>query len=144
MRRGYNVKDVDSDVFIKKYAQHLKKSGKITVPEWTEVVKTGVANELSPVDPDWFYVRAAALARRLYIQPEGGVGRLRKRYGKKNNRRGSKPSHKSKASGKIIRVILQQLEKSEILEKVKDNGPRRVSSKGRRDMDIIANQIKHN
>lgn len=26
------------------------------LPEWTDIVKTGVLKELAPYDPDWYYV----------------------------------------------------------------------------------------
>lgn len=47
-----------ADAFITAYASHLKRSGKIDVPIWVDIVKTGAYKELGPYDPDWFYVRA--------------------------------------------------------------------------------------
>jgi hypothetical protein len=44
--------------FITAYASHLKRSGKLEVPTWVDIVKTGAYKELAPYDPDWFYVRA--------------------------------------------------------------------------------------
>ena len=32
--------------------------GKIEVPTWVDIVKTGAYKELAPYDPDWYYVRA--------------------------------------------------------------------------------------
>lgn len=60
-----NVKDCPADAFIKAYANHLKRSGKIEVPTWVDVVKTGTFKELAPYDPDWFYVRAGEFIRHL-------------------------------------------------------------------------------
>jgi hypothetical protein len=34
-------------------AAHFKKSAKIEVPEWADIVKTGTFKELCPQDPDW-------------------------------------------------------------------------------------------
>lgn len=28
------------------------------LPDWTDIVKTGVLKELAPYDPDWYYIRA--------------------------------------------------------------------------------------
>ena len=39
------------------------------------------SNELPPQDIDWFYVRAAAVARHVYMRKTVGVGRLRKAHG---------------------------------------------------------------
>jgi small subunit ribosomal protein S19e len=54
---GVTVKDVSSHDFVKAYAAYLKRTGKLDVPKWVDVVKTGTAKELAPIDPDWFYVR---------------------------------------------------------------------------------------
>lgn len=56
-----NVKDCPANAFIKAYANHLKRSGKLEVPVWVDTVKTGTFKELGPYDPDWFYVRAGEL-----------------------------------------------------------------------------------
>jgi small subunit ribosomal protein S19e len=36
-----SVKDVNAHEFIKTYAEYLEKSGRIEVPPWVDVVKTG-------------------------------------------------------------------------------------------------------
>ena len=57
--RNFQLVVVNSaDAFITAYASHLKRSGKIDVPIWVDIVKTGAYKELGPYDPDWFYVRA--------------------------------------------------------------------------------------
>jgi len=33
-------------------------SGKLEIPKWVDIVKTGTNKELAPYDPDWFYIRA--------------------------------------------------------------------------------------
>jgi small subunit ribosomal protein S19e len=48
--------------------------------------------------------------------PTIGVQKLRIKYGGNKNR-GHKPSRFYKSSGKIIRLILQQLEKAEFIKK---------------------------
>lgn len=54
---GVTVRDVDAHKFVRAYAAHLKRSGKLEVPAWVDVIKTGKAKELAPYDPDWFYTR---------------------------------------------------------------------------------------
>merc|ERR1711964_233842 len=76
----YGVKDVQSQAFVVELAKYLKRSGKIVLPKYVDYVKTGVAKELAPYNPDWFYIRAAALARRAYVRPGTGVGGFRKVY----------------------------------------------------------------
>jgi len=45
----------------------------IEVPSWVDIVKTGPYKDLAPYDPDWYYVRAAAIARQVYIKGGRGV-----------------------------------------------------------------------
>eukprot|EP00420_Gonyaulax_spinifera_P008968 CAMPEP_0197945428 /NCGR_PEP_ID=MMETSP1439-20131203/125905_1 /TAXON_ID=66791 /ORGANISM="Gonyaulax spinifera, Strain CCMP409" /LENGTH=211 /DNA_ID=CAMNT_0043568683 /DNA_START=84 /DNA_END=716 /DNA_ORIENTATION=+ len=75
------VKDVLADKFISSFAQHLKRQGRFEMPKWADVVKTGKAKELPPLDPDWLYVRTASMVRKLYIRGGTGVGGFRKVYG---------------------------------------------------------------
>jgi len=51
-----------AEAFISAYASHLKRSGKLEVPTWVDIVKTGSFKELAPYDPDWFYIRAGQLS----------------------------------------------------------------------------------
>ncbi|GLI63517.1 hypothetical protein VaNZ11_006502 [Volvox africanus] len=135
-----SVKDVPAEDFIKHYAEHLKANDKIQLPSWVDVVKTGTFKELAPYDPDWYYVRAASVARKLYIRQNMGVGLFRIQYGGRNKVRGSKPEYRSKASGGVVRHILKQLEECGLVEKAPEKG-RRLTSNGQRDMDQIAGRI---
>ncbi|KAG2436344.1 hypothetical protein HXX76_006653 [Chlamydomonas incerta] len=135
-----SVKDVPAEDFIKAYAAHLKANDKIQLPSWVDVVKTGKFKELAPYDPDWYYVRAASVARKLYIRQGMGVGLFRTQYGGRNKRRGSKPEFQSKASGGLVRHIMKQLEECGLMEKAPEKG-RRLTANGQRDMDQIAGRI---
>ena len=151
-----------ADQFIAAYASHLKRSGKLEVPTWVDLVKTGHYKELAPYDPDWFYVRAgasdklllhftdtltccscrikpAAVARHIYLRKHVGVGALAKLHGGRN-RRGNRPSHHADASTSVQRKVVQALEKIGVLEK-SDNGGRKISQDGQRDLDRIATAV---
>ena len=141
MGKPTSLKDVDQHEIVHQIAGFLKKSGKVKVPEWADVVKLGKHKELAPTDPDWYYVRAASIARRLYIRSPTGVGALRKVYGT-NKRRGTTPNHFSKASGAVIRKALQTLESLKWVEK-RPEGGRRISKQGRKDLDRIASQVRN-
>ncbi|KIW15067.1 40S ribosomal protein S19 [Exophiala spinifera] len=141
---GVTVRDVDAQKFINAYADFLKRQGKLQIPGWVDTVKTSHSNELPPQSPDWFYVRAAAVARHVYLRKSVGVGRLRKVHGSTKNR-GSRPSHHVDASGSVDRKVMQALEKLGILEKVDEDdegasgkGGRRITQAGMRDLDRIA------
>ncbi|KAJ3100757.1 40S ribosomal protein S19 [Physocladia obscura] len=136
---GITVKDVSAHSFVKAYAAYLKRTGKLEVPKWVDIVKTATHKELAPYDPDWFYVRAASVARHIYLRKQVGVGALRKNYGGRKNR-GNKPHHHSDASGSVLRKVLQALEKIKVLEKDEVKG-RVISQDGQKDLDRIAAQI---
>merc|ERR1712230_132263 len=125
---GVTVRDVDAQKFIVAYADFLKRQGKLQIPGWVDTVKTSHSNELPPQSPDWFYVRAAAVARHGY---------LRKVHGSTKNR-GSRPSHHVGASGSVDRKVMQSLEKIGVLEQDEDKGGRRITQSGQRDLDRIA------
>ena len=111
-------------------------TGKIEVPVWVDIVKTGHFKEQAPYNPDWFYVRAAALARHIYLRKAVGIGHLRKFHGGASNR-GFRPSHHADASGSVQRKVVQGLEGIGVLEK-DPKGGRRISQDGMRDLDRIA------
>jgi small subunit ribosomal protein S19e len=67
MAGGATVKDVNPHDFVKAYAAYLKRSGRLEVPRWVDLVKTGPYKELAPYDPDWFYIRAGILICDNYL-----------------------------------------------------------------------------
>ncbi|KAI1075477.1 40S ribosomal protein S19 [Whalleya microplaca] len=123
--------------FIDAYAAFLKRQGKLPVPGWVDTVKTGPSRELPPQSPDWWYVRAASVARHVYVRKTVGVGRLRKVHGNAKNR-GTRPSKHVDASASVDRKILQALEKIGVLEQDEEKGGRRITQSGQRDLDRIA------
>ncbi|KAL1918374.1 40S ribosomal protein eS19 [Calcarisporiella thermophila] len=139
MAGGVTVKDVNAHDFVKAYAAHLKRAGKLEVPKWVDMVKTGAYKELAPYDPDWFYVRAAAVARHIYLRNGVGVGALKRLHGGRK-RRGTRPSHHAESSGSVARKVLQSLEKVGVLEK-DSNGGRKITQDGQRDLDRIASSL---
>lgn len=137
-----NVYDVDQGELIEKAAEELKKVEEVKAPEWANFVKTGTHKERAPLDKDWWYLRAASVLRRVYRLGPIGVSKLRTKYGGKKNR-GVKPGKFFKASGNILRKVLQQLEKAELVkndDKSKRKG-RVITPKGKSFLDKIATQL---
>merc|ERR1712137_105831 len=114
--QGVTVKDVAADQFVIAYAAHLKRTGKCEVPKWADLVKTGQFKELAPYDQDWFFIRAASMARKIYLRQGMGVGAFKKVYGGRKSR-GTLPEHYVTGSGSIARAALLQLEAMKIVEK---------------------------
>ncbi|KAL5725856.1 Small ribosomal subunit protein eS19x [Ranunculus cassubicifolius] len=139
METGKTVKDVPPRLFVEAYSAHLKRSGKMELPHWTDIVKTGTFKELAPYDADWYYVRAASMARKIYLRQGLGVGGFRKIYGG-SKRNGSRPPHFCKSSGSVARNILHQLQSMNIVD-LDPKGGRIITSSGRRDLDQVAGRI---
>jgi len=133
------LQDISAPTFIKYFSRHLRRTGKVEPPKWAELVKTGITRYNAPANPDWYFVRAASILRRIYLTPGIGIGAFREMYGGLNRRRKGR-CHHSPAAGAIIRHALHQLEKLQLVEKA-PNGGRRVTKTGRRDLDRIAAQI---
>ncbi len=122
----------------KKLAEALKGLEEFKAPDWVNFVKTGVSKERVPEDVDFWYKRSASILRNLYLRGVVGVGTFRTRYGGRK-RRGGRPDEFRKASGKIIRIILQQAEKVGLVEKVAQGKQfgRRLTQAGRDFLDGI-------
>ena len=134
--------EVEAGKFNEKLAEELKKLGEFKAPEWANYVKSGSGKSRPPIDEDFWFKRAASILRQLYVKKLVGVERLKTRYGSRKNR-GMQPEKFAKASGKIIRVILQQAEKAGLVEKseTKKKG-RKLSDKGIKFLDEVAEKVK--
>jgi small subunit ribosomal protein S19e len=133
--------DVPADALISRLSDYMKGNiRELSPPEWASYVKTGSHVERAPHDPDWWYVRAASMMRKLYTKGPIGVSHLRKEYGGRK-RMGVRPAHFRKAGGNIIRTLLQQMESAGLVQKDGIKG-RVVSSKGRSLLDALSSQIK--
>jgi len=137
--RGICVRDVAAADFITAYAEHLKNSDKFELPVWADLVKTSTTKELAPYGEDWYYIRAASVARKVYLRPGVGVGQLRKWYGSGYGP-GVRSVHFKRANAGIIRSVLLQLENMKVTEPCASGG-RRMTRVGQQDLDRIANAL---
>jgi small subunit ribosomal protein S19e len=82
------------------------------------------------------------MLRKIYLIGPIGVNKLRVKYGNKANM-GMAPERFVIGSGNIIRKILQQLEKAELVKQdtIKNHKGRVLTTKGRSMMDKLAAQI---
>jgi len=132
-----SIYDIPVDEFNKKLAEALKTLGEFKMPEWAKFVKTSAHKERPPQDNEFWHKRAASILRQIYIKGPVGVNRLKTKYGGRKNR-GMKPEEFRKASGKIIRTILQQAEKAGFVEKFKGKkSGRKLTEKGKLFLDSI-------
>ena len=138
-----DIYEIEAEKLIVAIAEELKKNPDFKIPEWAYFVKTGISKSRPPVDREWWYKRAASILRQAYTRGIIGVNRLRTKYGSKQNR-GVRPKKFKKASGKNIRVILQQAEKAGFLEKFKGTKRtgRRLTPQGREFLEKIASKFR--
>lgn len=120
----------DPQEYNKKLAEALKEVPEFLAPEWVGFVKSGAGKERPIDDPDFWYNRSASILRQLYKRGVVGVSRLRNKYGNRQ-RRGVRPPEFKRASGKIIRTILQQCDKAGFTEVVKETKGLRKKKPGR-------------
>ncbi len=132
------VYDVPADMLIRHVAEKLKEMEEFKPPEWAGFVKTGVHKERSPEQKEWWYVRVAAIFRKVYTDGPVGIERLRTAYGGRE-RRGAKRPRFRKGSGSIISEALQQLEKAGFVTKTSEG--RMVTSAGRSFLDRMASEL---
>ncbi|MEM5812776.1 MAG: 30S ribosomal protein S19e [Candidatus Aenigmatarchaeota archaeon] len=133
-----NIKEVEPEKLIKVLSEELKKI--IEMPEWAKYVKTGVNRERPPEQEDWWWTRAASILRRIAIDGPIGVQKLRTYYGGLK-RLGHQPSHFRKGGGKIIRTILQQLEKAGLVTRIERKG-RVLTPEGQKFINKAIKEIK--
>ncbi|KAG2243055.1 hypothetical protein Bca52824_095108 [Brassica carinata] len=126
-----------SETDLKEYLEHfyvfsliLALTNVMFLHQFSYIVKTGKLKELAPYDPDWYYIRAASMARKVYLRGGLGVGAFRRIYGG-SKRNGSRPPHFCKSSGGVARHILQQLQTMNIVD-LDTKGGRKITSSGQR------------
>ena len=134
--------NVPAEELIDEVAKKLQSDKNIKLPEGNMFNKTGPNCENPPENSDWWYVRCAAILRKIYIKDGMGVERLRAEYGGKRDC-GSKAYRAVSGSGSIVRRALQQLETAGYVKKVKGKG-RVVTSKGRSFLDNVSKDVLKN
>ena len=93
-----------------------------------------------PSQDDFWYIRSASILRRFYMDNSVGVERLRSYFGGRK-RRGHQPPEFRRASGNIIRKIVQQLEASGLVEKNSNKMGRKLTAQGRKLLDKVAHEV---
>lgn len=133
------VYDVPPRALISRLAERLKSDERLNPPEWADFVKTGVHKRKAPIQEDWWYVRVAAVLRKVYIKGPIGVERLSSEFGGSVDR-GVKPYKAKKGSRAIVRTALKQLEELGYVVNEKGKG-RSVSPPGRSLLDNVSHEV---
>lgn len=141
------VEEVCPVKLIEKLSSALKEEKKVSRPAEADYIKTGHGKENAPEDPNWYYIRAASILRKLYMEEVKNPAKLKHGFGtlwfarvystSKNN--GHKPSHTVTGSKSLVRGILQGLEKSMLVARVQKGG-RRLTPTGKAYIESIASK----
>tara|TARA_Y100000310_G_C20686319_1_gene819252 strand:- start:7 stop:594 length:588 start_codon:yes stop_codon:yes gene_type:complete len=136
------VQEVNTAQLLELIKGELKKTESIKAPVWAKFVKTGAGRDRPPVELDWWHTRASSILRWVYLRGPVGVNKLRVKYGNRANM-GMAPERFVKSSGNIIRKILQQLEKAELIKQdtIKGHKGRVVTTKGKSMLDKLSTTI---
>lgn len=132
------AKEVAAAKLIERAKEEVKKFPEVKPPKWSKFAKSSVSRERPPSQPDFWYIRASSILRRVYLDGPIGVQRLRTFYGGRK-RKGTEPAHFRKGSGSVIRKILQQLESAGLVEKTESG--RKITNKGRKFLDKMAYEV---
>ncbi len=146
--------DIPAEILNPALAARLEETKSVSTPEWAEFVKTGVDRERPPSQENWWFLRSAAILRKVSRDGPIGVTHLAQAFGgRKDN--GASPNTPGVASRHIIRTALQQLETSGLVEKVAgrivddENGDslqlfkgRRITAAGHKMIDNVAHECR--
>lgn len=137
--------DVHVDLLLPVVSERLQSEATLTPPEWAEYVKTGVHRERIPDQPDWWYMRAAAMLRKIAINGPLGSKAVAGLYGGARDRGGS-PDRAKRGSRHIARTLMQQLEDAGLLvERRSDGGVgygRGITGAGQALLDAAASEVR--
>jgi small subunit ribosomal protein S19e len=136
-----SAREVPADKLVSVTKEELKKLGELKPPAWAGIAKSSVARQRPPESEDFWYIRAASLLRRVYLDGPVGVEKLKSVYGGRK-RRGTRPPEHRKGGGSIIRKLLQQLETAGFVEKSKKGVGRKLTPKGQKFLDGMAYKAK--
>jgi small subunit ribosomal protein S19e len=131
--------EVPPSALLPRLAAELQAQKLVEAPVWAAFVKTGVHKQQAPTQRDWWYLRSASVLRKIYLHGTTGVARLAADYGGKRDR-GSAPYHARSGSRAVLREIIHQLEKAELIQVYKNRG-RRLSPKGQHLLDGMSREV---
>lgn len=137
------IQYAEPNALIANVAKKLENIEQIQPPVWASFVKTGVHKERAPQQADWWYLRCAAVLRKVALMGPIGVSKLRVQYGGRKNR-GHKPDIFRKGSGSILRNALQQLEAAGLVKQddIKGHKGRVITAQGESLLDKAVLEVQ--
>ena len=99
--------DVPADLLIGELSARLSEVDSINPPEWSKIVKTGTHRERPPAQDNWWYIRSAAVLRKVGKLGPIGANHMAQHFGGPKDR-GVKPNRAVAGSRNISRTVMQQ------------------------------------
>tara|TARA_B100000029_G_scaffold154462_1_gene149721 strand:+ start:335 stop:808 length:474 start_codon:yes stop_codon:yes gene_type:complete len=139
--------DVPADLLIPVLAERLEKDYEvISQDEKFDFAKTGAHKERPPIQSNWWFLRTAAILRKVGRMGPIGVNHLSQTFGGPKNR-GSAPNRATAGSRNVIRTSLQQLEDAGLVASRLNaagtvNMGRILTAEGQKLLDEIAHEVR--
>ena len=73
--------DVPADLVISELSIRLASVEEVVAPEWASIVKTGTHRERPPVQDDWWFIRSAAVLRKVGKLGPIGANHMAQQFG---------------------------------------------------------------
>ena len=107
--------DVPADLLIGELSARLAEMETISPPEWSTIVKTGTHRERPPTQDNWWFIRSAAILRKVGKLGPIGANHMAQHFGGPKDR-GVKPNRAVAGSRNISRTVMQQLSNAGLIE----------------------------
>ena len=138
--------DVPADLLIGELSARLAEMEAISPPEWSSIVKTGTHRERPPSQDNWWFIRSAAILRKVGKLGPIGANHMAQHFGGPKDR-GVKPNRAVAGSRNISRTIMQQLFNAGLIESKMNvagnvNHGKVLTPEGQSLLDSVAHDVR--
>ena len=138
--------DVPADLLIGELSARLAEMEAISPPEWASIVKTGTHRERPPSQDNWWFIRSAAILRKVGKLGPIGANHMAQHFGGPKDR-GVKPNRAVAGSRNISRTIMQQLFNAGLIESKMNmagnvNHGKVLTPEGQSLLDSVAHDVR--
>lgn len=138
--------DVPADLLIGELSARLSEVDSINPPEWSKIVKTGTHRERPPAQDNWWYIRSAAVLRKVGKLGPIGANHMAQHFGGPKDR-GVKPNRAVAGSRNISRTVMQQLTTAGLIQSKMSlsgtvNHGKVLTPAGQKMLDSVAHAVR--
>ena len=138
--------DVPADLLIGELSARLSEVDSINPPEWSKIVKTGTHRERPPAQDNWWYIRSAAVLRKVGKLGPIGANHMVQHFGGPKDR-GVKPNRAVAGSRNISRTVMQQLTTAGLIQSKMSlsgtvNHGKVLTPAGQKMLDSVAHSVR--